>query len=84
VSYGRVLGELGVTRAFGDINYKHPHNKGNADFVSVQPHIKVIDLQPCDEFLIMASDGLWDVVSHYGIHFFFYLRFALFSPHPLE
>jgi len=64
IAYGRVSGELAVTRAFGDINFKHPHNKGKADFVSVQPHIRVIDLQPHDEFLILASDGLWDVLTH--------------------
>lgn len=64
IAYGMVSGELAVTRSFGDINFKHPRNKGSADFVSVRPHIRAIDLQPHDEFLILATDGLWDVLSH--------------------
>lgn len=72
MTYGRVSGELAVTRSFGDIQYKHPHNKASADFVSVLPHIRVLDLQPSDEFLILASDGLWDVLSHKGIFLNFF------------
>ena len=34
-----------------------------ADLVIPDPELKSHDLQKEDEFLIIASDGLWDVVS---------------------
>eukprot|EP01111_Echinosteliopsis_oligospora_P004978 TRINITY_DN1813_c1_g1_i1.p1 TRINITY_DN1813_c1_g1~~TRINITY_DN1813_c1_g1_i1.p1 ORF type:complete len:570 (+),score=121.52 TRINITY_DN1813_c1_g1_i1:135-1844(+) len=64
VQYDRISGDLAVSRSFGDIDFKHPHNKSHADFVSVKPHVQVVDLSPHDDFLILASDGLWDVLSH--------------------
>ncbi|CAE7526542.1 unnamed protein product [Symbiodinium microadriaticum] len=34
-----------------------------ADLIIPDPECISVELQPCDEFLILASDGLWDVVS---------------------
>lgn len=33
-------------------------------FVITEPEVKVISRTDADEFLILASDGLWDVVSN--------------------
>lgn len=33
-----------------------------ADLVTVEPDVKVIDIVPEDEFLILATDGLWDAM----------------------
>ncbi|XP_031121303.1 probable protein phosphatase 2C 24 [Ipomoea triloba] len=52
----RVLGVLAMSRAIGD-NYLKP-------YVTCQPEVMVIDRTPEDECLILASDGLWDVVSN--------------------
>jgi len=50
----RVLGELAVSRAFGDKNYK--------DFITAEPDISVYDLnQVKSDYLIIASDGFWNV-----------------------
>lgn len=54
----RVNGELMLTRAFGDYDLK---DKG----VISAPHIisKEIDLNIKNQFLILACDGIWDVLS---------------------
>ncbi|XVF68844.1 hypothetical protein PTKIN_Ptkin11bG0033600 [Pterospermum kingtungense] len=52
----RVLGVLAMSRAIGD-NYLKP-------YVSCEPEVTVTDRTAEDECLILASDGLWDVVSN--------------------
>ncbi|XP_059639716.1 probable protein phosphatase 2C 24 [Cornus florida] len=52
----RVQGILAMSRALGD-NYLKP-------FVICQPELTVIDRTTMDDFLILASDGLWDVLSN--------------------
>ncbi len=52
----RVGGVLAVSRAFGDRPLKR--------FVISTPDVREEQLTADDEFLILASDGLWDVVSN--------------------
>ncbi|KAL6341178.1 hypothetical protein AAG906_032294 [Vitis piasezkii] len=52
----RVLGVLAMSRAIGD-NYLKP-------FVSCEPEVTITERSAEDECLILASDGLWDVVSN--------------------
>ncbi|XP_073050631.1 LOW QUALITY PROTEIN: probable protein phosphatase 2C 24 [Primulina eburnea] len=52
----RVLGVLAMSRAIGD-NYLKP-------YVTVEPEVTVMKRMEDDECLILASDGLWDVVSN--------------------
>ncbi|VAI07323.1 unnamed protein product [Triticum turgidum subsp. durum] len=53
----RVFGVLAMSRAIGD-SYLKP-------FVISDPEVRVLDRKDGeDEFLILASDGLWDVVSN--------------------
>lgn len=58
----RVLGALAVTRAFGDFDFKKPKKPGN--FVECEPFIKRIHLERQHKFVILACDGLWDVMKH--------------------
>lgn len=51
----RVNGILGVSRAIGDRELK--------EFVIAEPEINTREISEQDEFLIVASDGLWDVVD---------------------
>lgn len=53
---GRVNGSLMVTRSFGDWNYKKSG-------VIVDPHILKIEINEDDLYLIIASDGVWDVIK---------------------
>ncbi|CAM8952672.1 unnamed protein product [Rhodiola kirilowii] len=52
----RVLGVLAMSRAIGD-NYLKP-------YVTSEPEITITTRTAEDECLILASDGLWDVVSN--------------------
>uniref|UniRef100_A0A5B7AZX9 protein-serine/threonine phosphatase n=1 Tax=Davidia involucrata TaxID=16924 RepID=A0A5B7AZX9_DAVIN len=52
----RVLGVLAMSRAIGD-NYLKP-------YVSCEPEVTITDRTAEDDCLILASDGLWDVVSN--------------------
>mmetsp|Transcript_14692 Transcript_14692/g.36607 ORF Transcript_14692/g.36607 Transcript_14692/m.36607 type:complete len:289 (-) Transcript_14692:520-1386(-) len=52
----RVGGVLAVSRAFGDRPLKR--------FVISTPELCEEQLTPDDEFIILASDGLWDVLSN--------------------
>ncbi|XP_071705665.1 protein phosphatase 2C 37-like [Rutidosis leptorrhynchoides] len=52
----RVLGVLAMSRAIGD-NYLKP-------YVIPEPEVMVMERTAEDECIILASDGLWDVVSN--------------------
>ncbi|XVE99606.1 hypothetical protein REPUB_Repub03eG0214700 [Reevesia pubescens] len=52
----RVLGVLAMSRAIGD-NYLKP-------FVIPEPEVTITERKVEDECLILASDGLWDVVKN--------------------
>jgi len=51
----RVNGQLAVSRAIGDGEYK--------PFVSAQPDITTIARNGTEDFVIVACDGLWDTVT---------------------
>jgi serine/threonine protein phosphatase PrpC len=74
----RVNGELGVARAIGDADFKgkrmqqypwcwpkgrSPDEVFTSDLVISMPDVRTIELRDEDDFLIMACDGLWDVLS---------------------
>lgn len=77
----RVCGEISVSRSIGDIAYKgfipgqvvadpfawpsHHDQIFLADLVIPDPEFISMDLTEQDEFIILASDGLWDVVKRH-------------------
>lgn len=52
----RVMGLLAVSRAIGDHSLR--------PYVIADPEVTVVNRHPGDELLVMASDGLWDVISN--------------------
>eukprot|EP00287_Rhodomonas_sp_CCMP768_P028518 CAMPEP_0202854512 /NCGR_PEP_ID=MMETSP1389-20130828/91040_1 /ASSEMBLY_ACC=CAM_ASM_000865 /TAXON_ID=302021 /ORGANISM="Rhodomonas sp., Strain CCMP768" /LENGTH=466 /DNA_ID=CAMNT_0049533105 /DNA_START=63 /DNA_END=1464 /DNA_ORIENTATION=+ len=50
---------LAVSRAFGDVDWKVP-----VSLVESKPEVKVAQLKPDDEFLVIGCDGVWDVLSN--------------------
>jgi len=54
----RVAGDLAMSRSFGDLRLKEP-----LKMVISEPEMRVEELTSKDRFLIIASDGLWDVLS---------------------
>lgn len=61
----RVNGSLAVSRALGDFDYKRCTDlKPNEQLVSPEPDIEVKDRDATDEFLFLACDGIFDVMSN--------------------
>ncbi|KAK4753485.1 hypothetical protein SAY87_001589 [Trapa incisa] len=52
----RIQGSLAISRGIGDGHMKK--------WVTAEPETKLVKIQAQDEFLILASDGLWDKVSN--------------------
>ncbi|KAH8072406.1 protein serine/threonine phosphatase [Aureococcus anophagefferens] len=75
----RVCGEVAVTRAIGDVDFKgwpcdgrespcfaYPEGHDGsfaADLLVATPEVVAEALRPGDSFLLLATDGLWDVVA---------------------
>ncbi|XP_061086356.1 protein phosphatase 1B-like isoform X2 [Conger conger] len=61
----RVNGSLAVSRALGDYDYKCVDGKGPTEqLVSPEPEVFEIPRAPEDEFVVLACDGIWDVMSN--------------------
>jgi len=61
-AYDWRIGDLSVSKSFGDLD--------NTPYVSHLPDSFHYQLQPEDEFIIVACDGLWDVLqNHEAINF---------------
>lgn len=61
----RVNGSLAVSRALGDFDYKRCADlKPNEQLVSPEPDISVNDREDTDQFLFLACDGIFDVMSN--------------------
>ncbi|XP_065220968.1 protein phosphatase 1B-like [Planococcus citri] len=64
----RINGSLAVSRALGDYEYKNVEGRGPCEqLVSPEPEIFVRDRDDKDEFLVLACDGVWDVMSNEDI-----------------
>lgn len=60
VTSGRVLNKLGVSRAFGDFNFKHPKKT-----IICDPEINIFELNSYqDEFLVLGCDGLFEAYTN--------------------
>ena len=62
----RVNGSLAVSRALGDFDYKCVHGKGPTEqLVSPEPEFRDIERsEEDDQFIILACDGIWDVMGN--------------------
>ncbi|XP_062980050.1 protein phosphatase 1B isoform X1 [Elgaria multicarinata webbii] len=61
----RVNGSLAVSRALGDYDYKCVDGKGPTEqLVSPEPEVYEIVRAEEDEFIVLACDGIWDVMSN--------------------
>jgi len=63
--FGRVNGNLNLSRSIGDLKYKKVPNIAPADqMITAQPDIKSVILNEKDEFVILACDGIWDCLTN--------------------
>lgn len=61
----RINGTLAVSRALGDFEFKKDTMRGPCEqLVSPEPEVTVIERHPSDEFIILACDGIWDVMNN--------------------
>lgn len=64
VSEGRVNGSLALSRALGDFEYKRNNELSEKEqAVTAFPEVREFELQEDDEFMVLACDGIWDVMS---------------------
>jgi len=60
----RVNGNLNLSRSLGDLNYKRRTDLGpEQQVISGSPDVMEQPLTAEDEFLVLACDGVWDIMS---------------------
>jgi serine/threonine protein phosphatase PrpC len=63
--FGRVNGNLNLSRSIGDLKYKQvPGIPPPDQMITAEPDVMQIALQPDDEFIILGCDGIWDCLSN--------------------
>lgn len=66
VALSRVNGGLATSRGLGDFDYKSvPNFKPHEQFVSCEPDVFIAKRdRELDKYIILACDGIWDVVKN--------------------
>ena len=60
----RVNGNLNLSRAIGDLRYKNNMELDRASqIITAEPDVEHVMLEPEDRFLVLACDGVWDVMQ---------------------
>jgi len=64
VEFGRVNGNLALSRALGDFEYKKNRSLPAEDqIITCNPDVSEHNITEEDEFLVVACDGIWDCLS---------------------
>ena len=78
VEFNRVNGNLALSRALGDFVFKRNEKKGPEEqIVTAQPDIQSRDVTDDLEFIVIACDGIWDVLSNEEVIEFVRKRIAI-------
>eukprot|EP01137_Pigoraptor_chileana_P025448 Opistho-2@94963 len=81
VEFGRVNGNLALSRAIGDFEFKtNPAMSAQDQIVTVFPDVITRPLTDKEEFLVLACDGIWDVMSNQDVVDFVRQRIARALP----
>eukprot|EP00732_Lithocolla_globosa_P005719 Lithocolla_globosa_v1_NODE_6129_length_1129_cov_192.183844.p1 type:complete len:321 gc:universal NODE_6129_length_1129_cov_192.183844:149-1111(+) len=68
VQFGRVNGNLALSRAIGDFEFKNNSNLQPKDqIVTAFPDVHERKIIADDEFMVLACDGIWDVLSNQDV-----------------
>uniref|UniRef100_A0A1L8DL16 Protein phosphatase 2c n=1 Tax=Nyssomyia neivai TaxID=330878 RepID=A0A1L8DL16_9DIPT len=74
----RVNGSLAVSRALGDYEYKNVKDLGQCEqLVSPEPEIFHHSRDQADNFLVLACDGVWDVMNNDDVCSFIHSRLQI-------
>lgn len=69
VSEGRVNGSLNLSRALGDMDFKQSKELLPAEqMITAMPDVRTLRLQSGDEFLILACDGIWEMLTNQEVN----------------
>jgi len=61
---GRVNGNLNLSRALGDLEYKkNPALRPAEQLISPMPDVMKRTIKPEDQFLVMGCDGIWEILT---------------------
>ncbi|KAL0778051.1 hypothetical protein CaCOL14_005703 [Colletotrichum acutatum] len=68
VDFGRVNGNLALSRAIGDFEFKKSAELSpEAQIVTAFPDVETHEISDDDEFLVIACDGIWDCQSSQAV-----------------
>ncbi|KKZ61453.1 protein phosphatase [[Emmonsia] crescens] len=68
VDYGRVNGNLALSRALGDFEFKKSADLApEQQIVTAYPDVTTHEITEDDEFLVIACDGIWDCQSSQAV-----------------
>jgi len=68
ISDGRINGNLNLSRALGDLEYKKDEKIGvHEQLITACPEIIKRTISPDDEFLVIGCDGIWEIKSNQEI-----------------
>ncbi|KAJ6512254.1 phosphatase 2C-like domain-containing protein [Mycena vitilis] len=64
IEFGRVNGNLALSRALGDFEFKKNYNMSpEKQIITADPDVTCHEITDEDEFLVLACDGIWDCLS---------------------
>ncbi|XP_072170753.1 probable protein phosphatase 2C T23F11.1 [Diadema setosum] len=77
VEFNRVNGNLALSRALGDFVFKRNGSKGPEEqIVTAVPDVTETDISAESEFMVLACDGIWDVLTNQEVVDFVRTRIA--------
>ncbi|KAK3728856.1 hypothetical protein QZH41_020234, partial [Actinostola sp. cb2023] len=77
VEFNRVNGNLALSRALGDFCFKKNDKKcAEEQIVTAMPDVITKEMTPDYEFIVLACDGIWDVLSNQEVVDFIRSRIA--------
>ena len=77
VEFNRVNGNLALSRALGDFVFKRNEaKKAEEQIVTAYPDVEIKDITTDHEFIVLACDGIWDVLSNEEVLEFVRTRIA--------
>jgi len=63
--FGRVNGNLNLSRSIGDLKYKQTAGLPPSDqMITAEPDILQVQLEKDDEFIVIGCDGIWDCLTN--------------------
>eukprot|EP00359_Climacostomum_virens_P002702 CAMPEP_0204905606 /NCGR_PEP_ID=MMETSP1397-20131031/5513_1 /ASSEMBLY_ACC=CAM_ASM_000891 /TAXON_ID=49980 /ORGANISM="Climacostomum Climacostomum virens, Strain Stock W-24" /LENGTH=261 /DNA_ID=CAMNT_0052074503 /DNA_START=98 /DNA_END=883 /DNA_ORIENTATION=+ len=74
VEEGRVMGNINLSRSIGDFEYKDARRPPSEQMISAVPDTRCIPLTSQDDFVILACDGIWDMMTSEQAVAFVYAR----------